>query len=147
MFTNRPDPNAVTRLNRSFKALLLATTLLCLSACSTRPLIGPALADELAEQGPALEDDLLLAREAMFGKPKRYVAVSVLSALLAIFLGMLAISWQPLLQPAHNELREIEAVVSQHAKRYALVPQLQDEPVGVERLLKLSQPLNFKKET
>jgi C4-dicarboxylate transporter, DctM subunit len=34
---------------------------------------------------------------AMFGKPIRYVAVSVLPALLAIFLGTLAISWMPVL--------------------------------------------------
>ncbi|MDR3369883.1 TRAP transporter large permease subunit [Rhodoferax sp.] len=34
---------------------------------------------------------------AMFGKPIRYVAVAVLPAVLAIFLGSLAISWFPLL--------------------------------------------------
>ena len=34
---------------------------------------------------------------AMFDKPLRYVARSVLPALLAIFLGTLAISWLPLL--------------------------------------------------
>jgi tripartite ATP-independent transporter DctM subunit len=34
---------------------------------------------------------------AMFGKPIRYVAVSVLPALLAIFVGTLIISWLPLL--------------------------------------------------
>ena len=34
---------------------------------------------------------------AMFGKPIRYVAVSVLPALLAIFLGTLAISWLPVM--------------------------------------------------
>ena len=34
---------------------------------------------------------------AMFGKPIRYVAVSVLPALLAIFLGTLAISWIPVI--------------------------------------------------
>ena len=34
---------------------------------------------------------------AMFGKPIRYVAVSVLPALRAIFLGSLAISWLPIL--------------------------------------------------
>ncbi len=47
---------------------------------------------------------------------------------------------------AHNELREIESVVTQHARRYAVVPLLQDEPVGVERLLQLSQPLACKKD-
>ncbi|MBK1684472.1 arsenical pump-driving ATPase [Rhodoferax fermentans] len=41
----------------------------------------------------------------------------------------------PLLkQRAHNELREIEAVAHHHARRYALVPLLTEEPVGVERL-------------
>ena len=41
----------------------------------------------------------------------------------------------PLLkQRAHNELREIEAVAQHHASRYALVPLLTEEPVGVERL-------------
>ena len=34
---------------------------------------------------------------AMFGKPVRYVAASVLPALLALFLGTLAISWLPIL--------------------------------------------------
>ncbi len=34
---------------------------------------------------------------AMFGKPIRYVATSVLPALLALFLGTLAISWLPIL--------------------------------------------------
>ena len=41
----------------------------------------------------------------------------------------------PLLkQRAHNELREIETVAQHQASRYALVPLLKDEPVGVERL-------------
>jgi arsenite-transporting ATPase len=45
----------------------------------------------------------------------------------------------PLLrQRAHNELKEIEAVAKQHAKRYAVVPLLKKEPIGVERLLLLS---------
>ena len=51
----------------------------------------------------------------------------------------------PLLQQrAHNELREIASVATRHAQRYALVPLLQDEPVGVERLLQLNNhtPLN-----
>ena len=41
-------------------------------------------------------------------------------------------------QRANNELREIDAVHTQHAGRYALVPLLPVEPVGVERLLQLS---------
>jgi arsenite-transporting ATPase len=45
----------------------------------------------------------------------------------------------PLLrQRAHNELQEIDAVVKQFATRYALVPLLEDEPIGVDRLLQLS---------
>ncbi len=45
----------------------------------------------------------------------------------------------PLLrQRAANELREINAVASQYAQRYAVVPLLKDEPVGVARLLELA---------
>ena len=45
----------------------------------------------------------------------------------------------PLLrQRARNELREIEAVATQHAQRYALVPLMENEPVGVQRLLDLA---------
>jgi arsenite-transporting ATPase len=45
----------------------------------------------------------------------------------------------PLLrQRARNELREIDAVASHHARRYAVVPLLREEPVGVERLLELA---------
>jgi arsenite-transporting ATPase len=48
----------------------------------------------------------------------------------------------PLLQQrAHNELREIEAVATHHAKRYALVPLLRDEPIGVTRLTQLATNL------
>jgi len=42
-------------------------------------------------------------------------------------------------QRAHNELKEIHSVASQHARRYALVPLLAEEPVGVERLRALSR--------
>ena len=46
----------------------------------------------------------------------------------------------PLLQQrARNELREIEAVSRHHASRYALVPLLSEEPVGVQRLQNLSE--------
>jgi len=46
----------------------------------------------------------------------------------------------PLLyQRAHNELADIEAVSTIHAKRYAVVPLLKEEPVGVQRLLTLSK--------
>ena len=45
----------------------------------------------------------------------------------------------PLLrQRARNELREIAAVATLHAKRYAVGPLLTEEPVGVERLLKMA---------
>jgi len=45
----------------------------------------------------------------------------------------------PLLrQRAMNEVREIDAVAHQHAHRYAVVPLLSEEPVGVERLLALA---------
>jgi arsenite-transporting ATPase len=50
-----------------------------------------------------------------------------------------AMARSPLLrQRAANELREIDAVASQHAQRYAVVPLLQQEPVGVTRLLELA---------
>ncbi len=46
----------------------------------------------------------------------------------------------PLLrQRATNELQEIDAVATVHAQRYAVVPLLRDEPIGVERLLELSK--------
>ena len=45
----------------------------------------------------------------------------------------------PLLQQrAKNELREVEKVATTHARRYAVVPLLRDEPVGVPRLLELA---------
>jgi arsenite-transporting ATPase len=46
----------------------------------------------------------------------------------------------PLLrQRAHNELGEIEAVAKQHSHRYAVVPLLREEPVGIAHLLELSR--------
>jgi arsenite-transporting ATPase len=45
----------------------------------------------------------------------------------------------PLLkQRARNELQEIDAVAERHAQRYAVVPVLKEEPVGVDRLLALA---------
>lgn len=45
----------------------------------------------------------------------------------------------PLLcQRASNELTDIKVVSTTHAKRYAVVPLLKEEPVGVHRLLELS---------
>jgi arsenite-transporting ATPase len=43
-------------------------------------------------------------------------------------------------QRARNELREIDLIRSQHAQRHAIVPLQQQEPVGVQRLLALSEP-------
>ncbi|MDD4930030.1 MAG: arsenical pump-driving ATPase [Gallionella sp.] len=46
----------------------------------------------------------------------------------------------PLLrQRAANELREINAVAGKHAQRYAVVPLLREEPVGITALLKLTR--------
>ncbi|WP_306566716.1 arsenical pump-driving ATPase [Aquabacterium sp.] len=42
-------------------------------------------------------------------------------------------------QRARNELREIELIRSEHAQRHAIVPLQQQEPVGVQRLLALSE--------
>jgi len=45
----------------------------------------------------------------------------------------------PLLQQrAKNELGEVEKVAATHARRYAVVPLLSEEPVGVRRLLELA---------
>jgi arsenite/tail-anchored protein-transporting ATPase len=45
----------------------------------------------------------------------------------------------PLLRErATHERREIDAVASQHTRRYAVVPLLREEPVGVDRLLELA---------
>lgn len=45
----------------------------------------------------------------------------------------------PLLrQRALNELREIDAVATRYAQRYAVVPLLREEPIGMTRLLKLA---------
>ncbi|WP_036285129.1 arsenical pump-driving ATPase [Methylocystis sp. ATCC 49242] len=48
----------------------------------------------------------------------------------------------PLLRKrAQNELGEVKKVATVHARRYAAVPLLEEEPVGVERLLKLAAPV------
>jgi len=45
----------------------------------------------------------------------------------------------PLLRErAAHERREIDAVAIKHAQRYAVVPMMREEPVGVERLLELA---------
>ena len=46
----------------------------------------------------------------------------------------------PLLRKrAQNELCEIDLVAKTHATRYAVLPLLKDEPIGIEKLLKLSR--------
>lgn len=48
----------------------------------------------------------------------------------------------PLLrQRAFNELREMDAVATRYATRFAVVPLLENEPVGVTRLLELIKPI------
>lgn len=39
---------------------------------------------------------------------------------------------------ARNELKEIDAVANKYAKRYALVPMMEEEPVGEKRLLAMA---------
>lgn len=41
---------------------------------------------------------------------------------------------------ARNEWREIQAIASDHARRYAIVPLLENEPVGVDELLAMAKP-------
>jgi arsenite/tail-anchored protein-transporting ATPase len=43
-------------------------------------------------------------------------------------------------QRAHNERAEIEAVAHRHARRYAVVPLLKQEPIGIDRLRTLMHP-------
>jgi arsenite-transporting ATPase len=42
-------------------------------------------------------------------------------------------------QRAVNELAQIELVSMKHAKRWAVVPLMAEEPVGVERLRQLAR--------
>ena len=89
----------------------------------------------LAEKTPVLEAANLQADLKRAGiEPWAWiinnsVAASALGAPLA----------SPLLrQRAQNELVEIESVAARHTRRYALVPLLREEPIGVERLLQLA---------
>lgn len=41
-------------------------------------------------------------------------------------------------QEALNELVEIDTVANIHSNRYAVVPMMRDEPIGVQRLLALA---------
>ena len=85
----------------------------------------------LAETTPVLEAANLQADLRRAGiEPWAWIINNSLSA---------ARPHSPLLrQRAANELREIAAVASNYASRYAVVPLLQQEPIGVERLLELA---------
>lgn len=85
----------------------------------------------LAEMTPVLEAANLQADLRRAGiEPWAWIINSSVAA---------AVTTSPLLrQRAANELREINAVASKHAQRYAVVPLLQDEPIGVARLQELS---------
>ena len=84
----------------------------------------------LAETTPVLEAAGLQAELRRAGiEPWAWVVNNCLAA---------SAPRSPLLRRrALNELREIDAVASRHASRWAVVPMLQDEPVGVERLQQL----------
>jgi arsenite/tail-anchored protein-transporting ATPase len=84
----------------------------------------------LAETTPVLEAAGLQAELRRAGiEPWAWVVNNCLAA---------SAPKSPLLRRrALNELRELDAVASRHAKRWAVVPMLQEEPVGVERLLQL----------
>jgi arsenite-transporting ATPase len=87
----------------------------------------------LAETTPVLEAANLQADLRRAGiEPWAWVINSSVAAV--------KVSSPLLLQRAHNERREIDAVTTQHATRYALVPLLKEEPIGVDRLLQLSSP-------
>ncbi|MDP3678012.1 MAG: ArsA-related P-loop ATPase, partial [Methylotenera sp.] len=85
----------------------------------------------LAEQTPVLEAASLQADLRRAGiEPWAWIINNSVAA---------ASTNSPLLhQRAINELREINTVAEQHAKRYAVVPMLKDEPTGVSRLLELA---------
>jgi len=84
----------------------------------------------LAETTPVLEAAGLQADLRRAGiEPWAWIVNNSLAA---------AITRSPLLrQRALNEVAQIDAVATRHARRYAVVPLLAEEPVGVERLLEL----------
>lgn len=86
----------------------------------------------LAEPTPVLEAASLQADLRRAGiEPWAWIINSSVAA---------ASAKSPLLRRrAANELREIDVVATQHAQRYAVVPLLKEEPVGVERLLNLAR--------
>jgi len=84
----------------------------------------------LAETTPVLEAAGLQAELRRAGiEPRAWIVNNNLAA---------AITRSPLLrQRALNEVPQIEDVATRHARRYAVVPLLAEEPVGVGRLLEL----------
>lgn len=84
----------------------------------------------LAETTPVLEAAGLQADLRRAGiEPWAWIVNNSLAA---------AITRSPLLrQRALNEVPQIDAVATRHARRYAVVPLLAEEPVGVDRLLDL----------
>jgi len=89
----------------------------------------------LAETTPVLEAANLQADLRRAGiEPWAWVINNSVAAS-----AMLTPLTSPLLQQrARNELVEITAVATRHASRYALVPLLKEEPIGVRRLLQLA---------
>ena len=85
----------------------------------------------LAETTPVLEAANLQADLRRAGiEPWAWVINNSVAAV--------SVSSSLLRKRARNELPEIEAVATRHARRYALVPLFQDAPVGVDRLLQLA---------
>jgi arsenite-transporting ATPase len=84
----------------------------------------------LAETTPVLEAAGLQADLRRAGiEPWAWIVNNSLAA---------AITRSPLLRRrALNEVEQIDAVATRHARRYAVVPLLAEEPVGVDRLLEL----------
>jgi arsenite-transporting ATPase len=95
------------------------------------PKLTKVLIVTLAETTPIMESASLQADLRRAGiEPWAWVINNSVAA---------AMPRSPLLrQRAANELREIDAVASQYAQRYAVVPLLQQEPIGVTRLLELA---------
>jgi arsenite-transporting ATPase len=89
----------------------------------------------LAETTPVLEAANLQADLRRAGiEPWAWVINNSVAAA-----SLIAPVTSPLLcQRAHNELIDIASVATRHARRYALVPLLKEEPIGVDRLMQLA---------
>jgi arsenite-transporting ATPase len=85
----------------------------------------------LAETTPVLEAANLQADLRRAGiEPRAWIVNSSVAA---------AHARAPLLRErAAHERREIDAVATRHSRRYAVVPLMREEPVGVDRLLELA---------